>query len=112
MKDIIFSPCAKANAKRETIQAISRFITHPVEIVHVNITGKMSLPSSGGMQYGFEFVDEFTTMPDICFSDTKAELYKAMVYYNRRSENVIKFPLVNLPHDRTGENNSTLVQKF
>lgn len=34
-----------------------------------------------GNSYGTGFVDAFTAKSDVYFSDTKADIYKAMVYY-------------------------------
>lgn len=85
LEDIMCVPCSIAKAKRGSIQEFSRLTTILHELVHDDITQKMLSPPVEKLQYGIGFVDNFTVKSDVYFSNTKAGIYKAMVYYKQHS---------------------------
>lgn len=81
LEDIVCVPRSMSEASKGSIQKSSRLTMSPLEVLHVDITGRMRSSSLVGMHYDVGFVDDFTAKSDVSFFDAKADTYKAMVYY-------------------------------
>lgn len=63
-----------------------RVTTFPLELIHLEITGKMHTTSLSGCYYAIGFVDDRTAKSDVHFSKKKDDLFASLTYYKQRSE--------------------------
>ena len=57
-------PCLIGRLKRFSIKKSQRITTHPLELIHLDISGKVE-PSLGGSIYTIGFLDDFTAKCDV-----------------------------------------------
>jgi len=112
LESILCIPCAIGKVQRRPIQPSMRLTTFPLELVHLDISGKMSTPSVGGSIYAVGFVDDTTSKSDVHFIKKKSDLFSSLKYYKERSEHLLGRPMINIRLDGAGENMSNEVSDF
>lgn len=73
-------PCATAKAQRAPVSRSLRMKINSLELVHMEISGKMHVPSLGSSNYAVGFVGDATAKSDVYFIKTKDELYPSLTY--------------------------------
>ena len=108
----IFSiPCQLGKSQGQ-ISRTTRLTASPLELVHLDITGKLATPSLGGCHYAVGFVDDFTAKTDVHFIKQESDLFISLKYYKDHSENLTGNRLINIRLDGAGENFSSNVTEF
>lgn len=90
----------------------SRTASPPLELVHLDITGKISSPSFSGCLFAVGFVDDYTAKTDVCFKKSKSHLFLALTYYKERSMTSAREKLFHVRRDGPGENVSNAIRNF
>lgn len=67
LENLLCVPCRLAKMQRRAILPSKRITIRPLELVHMDITGKMSTASLGNSSYGIGFVDDFSAKSDVYF---------------------------------------------
>jgi len=107
-------PCTTAALSCSKIPDSTRKTTRLLELVHLDISGKVQ-PSIDGYIYTVAFLDDFTAKSDVKPLEKKSELFKALTEYKATSENQLQeygYRLTNIRLDGAGENLSNDVKFF
>ena len=78
LQSINCAPCLMGRLKRAPINRSRRNTTHPLELIHLDISGKVE-PSLGGNMYTIGFLDDFTAKSDVIMIKSKGLLYENLV---------------------------------
>ena len=93
---------------------VSHEHTRPLELVHLDISGKVE-ESLHGFLYSASFLDDYTAKSDVYLLKQKSELFNCLNFYKERSERelqVYRYRLTKIRLDRAGENLSNSVNEF
>ncbi len=103
-----------AKQNRGPLRKSTRVTSKPLELIHLNISGKVR-PSLSGAINAVALLNDFTAISCISLLKNKSDLLQALKTYQNRAEVIHKrFGLVipNICLDRTGEKSSYYVQNF
>lgn len=67
MEEMLCIPCETENARGDTIHASARFKFYPLELVDLDIYGKMTQKCLGDNIYAIGFIDDHTAKSDVHF---------------------------------------------
>lgn len=112
LDEMLCVPCRLAKLQRRAILPSRRDTIRPLELVHVDITGKMTTTSLGSSCYGIGFMDDFTAKSDVYFLKSKSGLFASLKYYKERAEAETGCRLINIRLDGAGENMANMVHEF
>ena len=85
---------------------------NPGELVHSDVCGPMSVPSSGGSRYFVCFKDDATCFRVIYFMKLKSEVMEHFENYVNRVKNETGNPIKTLRTDNGGKYINTILKKF
>ena len=105
-------PCATAKAGRGSVSNSLRATLSPLELVQLDISGKMSTKSIGNNNHAVGFVEDFTSKSDVYFIKIKGDLFPSLKNYKMRYEKETNFKLINPRFDQAGENKSNELRDF
>ena len=80
-------PCIEYGTKRASIPVPKPRITHPLQLTHTDISGKIKNGSFGGYHYFAVFLDEKTARTAVYLLQNKSELLSALNRYKSLLEN-------------------------
>lgn len=106
-------PCLQSKARRARISPSENITTHPLELVHIDISGPVQ-PSLAGIKYTLAMLDDFTGNSDVFMLKTKDETYRKLEWYRNRSQTEFnnQFFFKNIRLDCAGENKGEDVKSF
>ena len=111
LNNILCVPCRLGKAKRAPILPSSRVVQRPLELVHMDISGKL-MESAGSNSYVLGIVDDFTAKSDVFFIQNRSSFLDCLKFYKEYSEKVVNHPLTNIRLDGAGENSTEEVKMF
>ena len=71
-------------------------ITHPLELLHVDLSGPMRITSRGGKRYVLMIVDDYSRFTWTLFLASKDETFEKILVFLKRTEKRIRHSLVSL----------------
>ena len=99
------STCVEGKMTRYFSRLSDRRATKPLEIVHTDLTGKITPTSKDGHQYGVGFTDDFSDYKSVYFLKSKDVAYQAFEIYLADTA-----PFGNMEHLRSDGGESMLVR--
>ena len=111
LNNILCIPCQVGRAKRAPISRSTRIVQEALELVHLDISGRLT-STLGSNEYFLGIIDDFSPKSDIYFLKHKSDLLDSLMFYKNHSEKVTGYPLINIRLDGAGENSSEEVKLF
>lgn len=105
-------PCITASIRRSKITNYTCVTTRPLELVHLDISGKVEASPQKYM-YASTFLDDFTAESDDFLLKTKTELYNFLSHYKAASERELEdknYRPSAIRLDGAGENTSNIAK--
>ena len=98
--------CKIAKMQRAPVKPSTRRTSQTLELVHLDISGKVE-PSTSGAIHTVAFLKDYTATSCVRLLKKKSELLQALGMYKNRTEVILKvhgFVIQNIRLDRAGEN--------
>ena len=77
--------CELGKSKASPYRAAGQQSKEIMELIHSNLSGKITVPSLGNFQYYITFIDDFSRMAFLYFLHTKDDALKACLLYTSPS---------------------------
>ena len=86
--------------------------TKPLELIHSDVCGKVSLPSLSGCQYFVTFIDDYTHYVWVYVMKTKDQVFEKFKEFKVLVEKQTGFKIKSLRTDNGGEYTSSIFEAF
>ena len=112
MKDHQCTTCIEYGTKRAPIPTPKKRNSHPLELTHTDISGKITNTSFGGFQYFAVFLDDATARSAVFFLQNKSELLSSLKSYKALVETELPYKMKLIRLDQAGEHVSNNMKTF
>jgi len=102
--DQVCQSCLAAKQTRSSFPAISRWrADEPLELVHIDLCGPITLETEGGSRYFMLMVDDCTRWMTVSVLKTKDQVVEAFAKFKAEAENILGNKVKCVRSDRGGE---------
>jgi len=95
--DKVCDACTRGKQARKSLKLKNCVsTTHPLELLHVDLSGPMRITSRGGKRYVLMIVDDYSRFTWTLFLASKDETFEKILVFLKRTEKRIGHSLVSL----------------
>jgi transposase InsO family protein len=112
-KDKICEACVKGKQVKSSFPP-KEFIStkRPLELLHIDLFGPISIESLGGKRYGFVIVDDFSRFTWVLFLKHKYDSYEAFKTFCKQVQNEKETNIISVRSDHGGEFENSSFEQF
>jgi len=112
-KDKICEACVKGKQVKSSFHSKDFISTkRPLELLHIDLFGPISIESLGGKKYGFVIVDDFFRFTWVLFLKHKNDSFEAFQSFCKKVQNEKETNIISVRSDHGGEFENSSFEQF